>query len=401
MDKNNNFYSSKNISKFAIKCAVRCCLSEFRNEKHTTMLKTEYYKDLTKFNTFRMKVKARAFVEYDSVADLVDLDLEGLPRPILHIGGGSNLLFTDDFKGTVLHSGINFIEPLTGNPENSDEDESLENVLTQARSRGEQIDISVGAGVVFDDLCKWACDHGLWGLENLSGIPGEVGASAVQNIGAYGVEVKDVIRTVYCYDLQEEEFVHFDVSQCAYGYRDSVFKHPDFKGRFVVTHVVFRLSSQAAPRLGYGHLEQAVKDAAAGAEITPHLVRRTVLKIRNEKLPDPAVTGSAGSFFKNPVVEKAVYEKVAEIASADFAQEVPHYDLEDGMVKIPAAWLIERCGWKGRRMGGAAVWSKQPLVIVNFTGEAYPEEIIGIEKRIIASVEDKFGITLSPEVEHI
>lgn len=401
MDKNNNFYSSKNISKFAIKCAVRCCLSEFRNEKHTTMLKTEYYKDLTKFNTFRMKVKARAFVEYDSVADLVDLDLEGLPRPILHIGGGSNLLFTDDFKGTVLHSGINFIEPLTGNPENSDEDESLENVLTQARSRGEQIDVSAGAGVVFDDLCKWACDHGLWGLENLSGIPGEVGASAVQNIGAYGVEVKDVIRKVYCYDLQEEEFVHFDVSQCAYGYRDSVFKHPDFKGRFVVTHVVFRLSPQAAPRLGYGHLEQAVKDAAAGAEITPHLVRRTVLKIRNEKLPDPAVTGSAGSFFKNPVVEKAVYEKVADIASTDFAQDVPHYNLEDGMVKIPAAWLIERCGWKGRRMGGAAVWSKQPLVIVNFTGEAYPEEIIGIEKRIIASVEDKFGITLSPEVEHI
>lgn len=348
------------------------------------MLKTEYYKDLTRMNTFRMKVKARAFVEYDSVADLVELDLEGLPRPVLHIGGGSNLLFTDDFKGTVLHSMINFIEP-----------------LENGQGADECLDVSVGAGVVFDDLCKWACDQGLWGLENLSGIPGEVGASAVQNIGAYGVEVKDVIRTVYCYDLQEEEFVHFDVSQCSYGYRDSIFKHPDHRGRFIVTHVVFRLRSQASPELGYGHLEQAVRDAAAGAEITPHLVRRTVLKIRNEKLPDPAVTGSAGSFFKNPVVEKAVYEKVASIASEEFAQDVPHYDLEDGMVKIPAAWLIEKCGWKGRRMGGAAVWPKQPLVIVNFTGEAFPEEIIGIEKRIIASVEDKFGITLSPEVEHI
>ena len=396
MDKNNNFYSSKNISKFAIKCAVRCCLSEFRNEKHTTMLKTEYYKDLTKFNTFRMKVKARAFVEYDSVADLVDLDLEGLPRPILHIGGGSNLLFTDDFKGTVLHSGINFIEPITGNPENSDEDESLENVLTQARSRGEQIDISAGAGVVFDDLCKWACDHGLWGLENLSGIPGEVGASAVQNIGAYGVEVKDVIRTVYCYDLQEEEFVHFDVSQCAYGYRDSVFKHPDFKGRFVVTHVVFRLSPQAAPRLGYGHLEQAVKDAAAGAEITPHLVRRTVLKIRNEKLPDPAVTGSAGSFFKNPVVDKAAFSSLAE-RFGDF----PHYDLPDGNVKIPAGWLVEQCGWKGRTIGNAGVYPKQALVLTNATGKASPEEIIALKDLIIKSVADNFGITLVPEVEII
>ena len=402
MDKNNNFYSSKNISKFAIKCTVRCCLSEFRNEKHTTMLKTEYYKDLTKLNTFRMKVKARAFVEYDSVADLVELDLEGLPRPVLHIGGGSNLLFTDDFKGTVLHSRIDFIEPLTGNPENSDEEESSENILAQARSQGEQIEVSVGAGVVFDDFCKWSCDQGLWGVENLSGIPGEVGASAVQNIGAYGVEVKDVIRTVYCYDLQEEEFVHFDVSQCAYAYRDSVFKHPDFKGRFVVTHVVFRLSFQAAPRLGYGHLEQAVRDATAGAEITPKLVRNTVLKIRNEKLPDVASVGSAGSFFKNPVVERPVYERVVEVAASDFPGiDVPHYDLEGGMVKIPAAWLIERCGWKGRRMGGAAVWSKQPLVLVNFTGEAFPEEIIGLEKRIIASVEDKFGITLSPEVDHI
>ncbi|MDD5892612.1 MAG: FAD-binding protein, partial [Bacteroidales bacterium] len=277
------------------------------------MLKTEYHKDLTKMNTFRMKVKARAFVEYDSVADLVEIDLEGLPRPVLHIGGGSNLLFTDDFKGTVLHSRIQFIEILAGDLQNSEEDESLENVLDQVRNKGEQIEVSVGAGVVFDDFCKWAAEHGLWGVENLSGIPGEVGASAVQNIGAYGVEVKDVIRTVYCYDLQEEEFVHFDVSQCAYGYRDSFFKHTDFKGRFVVTHVVFRLSFQDAPRLGYGHLEQAVRDAAAGAELTPKLVRNTVLKIRNEKLPDVASVGSAGSFFKNPVVERPVYERVVEV----------------------------------------------------------------------------------------
>ena len=366
------------------------------------MLKTEYHKDLTNMNTFRMKVKARAFVEYDSVADLVEIDLEGLPRPVLHIGGGSNLLFTDDFKGTVLHSRIQFIEILAGNLQNSEEDGSFENVLDQVRNRGEQIEVSVGAGVVFDDFCKWAAEQGLWGVENLSGIPGEVGASAVQNIGAYGVEVKDVIRTVYCYDLQEEEFVHFDVEDCGYGYRDSVFKHPGYRGRFIVTHVVFRLSCDGGPKLGYGHLEQAVNLSAAGGRITPLLVRNTVLKIRSEKLPDVASVGSAGSFFKNPVVESSVYERVVKVAASEFPGiDVPHYDIEGGMVKIPAAWLIERCGWKGRRMGGAAVWSKQPLVLVNFTGEAFPEEIIGLEKRIIASVEDKFGITLSPEVEHI
>ncbi|MGM9736160.1 MAG: UDP-N-acetylmuramate dehydrogenase [Candidatus Cryptobacteroides sp.] len=337
------------------------------------MYTTEYYKDLSKLNTFRMKVTARAFVEYDSVADLVDLDLEGLPRPLLHIGAGSNLLFTGDFKGTVLHSRISFIEPL-----------------------GDGL-VSVGSGVVFDGLCSWACDNGLWGLENLSGIPGEVGASAVQNIGAYGVEVKDVIRTVYCYDLQEEEFVHFDNAECLYGYRDSVFKRPDFKGRYIVTHVVFNLSAEPAPRLDYGHIRQAVEEALPqGTELTPSLVRKVVTGIRNSKLPDPKVLGSAGSFFKNPVVGRDVYER---IASAN--ENVPHYDLEDGQVKIPAAWLIEQCGWKGRRMGGAAVYDKQPLVIVNYTGEAYPEEIIGLERRIVESVRTKFDIELKPEVDHI
>lgn len=337
------------------------------------MYTTEYYKDLTKLNTFRMKVTARAFVEYDSVADLVDLDLEGLPRPLLHIGGGSNLLFTGDFKGTVLHSRISFIEP-------------LENGL-----------VSVGSGVVFDDLCSWACDNGLWGLENLSGIPGEVGAAAVQNIGAYGVEVKDVIRTVYCYDLQEEEFVHFDNAECCYGYRDSIFKHPGCKGRYIVTHVVFRLSSEPSAKLEYGHLRQAVEEASVpGSVLTPSLVRKVVTGIRNSKLPDPKVLGSAGSFFKNPVVGRDVYER---IASSN--ENVPHYDLEGGQVKIPAAWLIEQCGWKGRRMGGAAVYDKQPLVIVNCTGEAYPEEIIGLERRIVESVKTRFGIELKPEVDHI
>ena len=346
------------------------------------MIKTEYYKDLTKMNTFGMKVKARCFIEYDSVADLVDIEFEELARPVLHIGGGSNLLFTDDFKGTVLHSKIDFIEIL---------DEPSNEVL-----------VSVGAGVVFDDFCAWAAKEGLWGVENLSYIPGEVGASAVQNIGAYGVEVKDVIRRVYCYDTVEEEFGNFSVEECGYGYRDSIFKDPEVKGRYIVTHVVFALSRVPQPKLEYGHLKDAFAEVASSS-LTPDLIRKAIIKIRKEKLPEPSVKGSAGSFFKNPVISVADFQRIEAAAKAEMGADymVPHYDLPDGTVKVPAAWMIEQCGWKGKRSGGAAVWDKQPLVIVNHTGEAYPEEIVGLEKRIIASVRTKFGVELSPEVEHV
>lgn len=344
------------------------------------MIKTEYYKDLTKMNTFGMKVKARCFMEYDSVADLVDIEFAELARPVLHIGGGSNLLFTDDFKGTVLHSKIDFIEILNG--------EASDTVL-----------VSAGAGVVFDDFCAWAAKEGLWGVENLSYIPGEVGASAVQNIGAYGVEVKDVIHKVYCYDTVDEEFVSFGVEECAYGYRDSAFKDPEVKGRYVVTHVVFALSRTPQPKLDYGHLAEAV----AGETLTPALIRKTIIKIRKEKLPEPSVMGSAGSFFKNPVISSEHFARIEAAAKAELGADykVPHYELPDGTVKVPAAWMIEQCGWKGKRSGGAAVYDKQPLVIVNYTGNAYPEEIIGLEKRIISSVKTKFDIELHPEVEHI
>ena len=351
------------------------------------MIKTAYYQDLTKMNTFGMKVKARCFMEYDSVADLVDIEFEELARPVLHIGGGSNLLFTDDFKGTVLHSKINFIEIL-------DEENTQDPVL-----------VSVGAGVIFDDFCDWAAKEGLWGVENLSYIPGEVGASAVQNIGAYGVEVKDVIRKVYCYDTVEEEFVNFDVEDCEYGYRDSVFKDPEIKGRYIVTHVVFALSRTPQPKLEYGNLKSALDCHPEQGEgsLTPAQIRKAIIKIRKEKLPEPSVMGSAGSFFKNPVITAEHFAKIEAAAKAELGADykVPHYDLPDGTVKVPAAWMIEQCGWKGKRSGGAAVYDKQPLVIVNYTGEAYPEEIIGLEKRIIASVKTKFNIDLHPEVEHI
>ena len=428
------------------------------------MVKTEYYKDLTKMNTFGMRVKARCFIEYDSVADLVDIEFEELARPVLHIGGGSNLLFTDDFKGTVLHSKIDFIEILDEchrdgveklNPSHSGEwappvheatgGHGFSNHSYGASSENDRVLVSVGAGVVFDDFCEWAANEDLWGVENLSYIPGEVGASAVQNIGAYGVEVKDVIHKVYCYDTVEEEFVHFDVEECGYGYRDSIFKKPEVKGRYIVTHVVFALSRAPQPKLEYGHLKDAVAEVASSSSdprlrklrhplagggtslpsdagpdtvadchfersgsgdeksLTPALIRKVIIKIRKEKLPEPSVKGSAGSFFKNPVVPMEHFLKIEAAAKAEYGSDykVPHYDLPDGMVKIPAAWMIEQCGWKGKRSGGAAVWDKQPLVIVNHTGEAYPEEIIGLEKRIIASVRTRFGVELHPEVEHV
>jgi UDP-N-acetylmuramate dehydrogenase len=398
------------------------------------MIRTSYYQDLTKMNTFGMKVKARCFMEYDSVADLVDIEFEELARPVLHIGGGSNLLFTDDFKGTVLHSKIDFIEILEDG--NCDTPERHRDIPERHCERSVAIStpvlVSVGAGVVFDDFCAWAAKEGLWGVENLSYIPGEVGASAVQNIGAYGVEVKDVIHKVYCYDTVEEEFVSFSVEECGYGYRDSIFKNPEIKGRYIVTHVVFALSREPQPRLDYAHLKEAVAEAASlssdprlpggrhplaeggmslpsdttsafDARVTPAIIRKVIIKIRKEKLPEPSVVGSAGSFFKNPVISLEHFARIESAAKAEHGPDykVPHYDLPDGTVKVPAAWMIEQCGWKGKRSGGAAVWEKQPLVLVNYTGNAYPEEIIGLEKRIIASVKAKFGVDLHPEVEHV
>ena len=412
---------------------VNKCLAA--TDEFVDMIKTAYYQDLTKMNTFGMKVKTRCFMEYDSVADLVDIEFEELARPVLHIGGGSNLLFTDDFKGTVLHSKINFIEVIDGSERVKETAFHTNDIQSPERS----VLVSVGSGVIFDDFCDWAAKEGLWGVENLSYIPGEVGASAVQNIGAYGVEVKDVIHTVYCYDTIEEEFVSFDVDECEYGYRDSYFKRPDVKGRYIVTHVVFALSRDPQPKLDYGHLNDAVLQtygechsvpgtpafASSGTpypgvgkcplhtcgttpdgeakQLTPEMIRKVIIKIRKEKLPEPSVIGSAGSFFKNPVISAEHYRQIESAAKAEFGADykVPHYDLPDGTVKVPAAWMIEQCGWKGKRSGGAAVWDKQPLVIVNYTGEAYPEEIIGLERRIIASVKAKFDIELHPEVEHI
>ena len=328
--------------------------------------------DLSSQNTFRMKVSCECFVEYENVKELEGLNFDKLPKPLLHIGEGSNLLFTRDFPGTVLHSNIEFIKYV---------DVGFD-----------EVPVMVGAGVSFDNFVEETCRHGLWGAENLSLIPGEVGAAAVQNIGAYGVEVKDIISGVVCFDLKERRKVRFTAAECRYGYRSSMFKEEENKGRYVVTSVLFRLSRKPAPRTEY----KGVLEALAGNEpSSPMDVREAIIKLRRKKLPDPAEIGSAGSFFKNPVVSAEQFAAISPDGSA------PHYVLQDGSVKIPAAWMIESCGLKGESEGGAQIYENQPLVIVNATGKATSGDVLSLERKIIDTVKSRFGVELHPEVEHV
>ena len=321
-------------------------------------------------NTFRMDVKARVFAEYSSVEELRALLERYRGEKLLHIGAGSNLLFTKDFDGVILHS-----------------------AMCRARCVSEDNDhvwIEADNGLVMDELIDQLCDMGISGLENLSYIPGEVGASAVQNVGAYGVEAKDVIETVRALAKEDGSERVFTNAECRYGYRDSVFKN-ELLGKYIITHVVFRLNKHFEPKLDYGNLR-----SETGENPTPTTVRNAVIRIRKQKLPEVSEIGSAGSFFKNPIVSRDFYETLTRQIRDD---RVPHYDQEGG-VKIPAAWLIEQCGWKGKKVGGAQCYEKQPLVLVN-TGSATPKEIMDLAAAICRDVKDKFGIDISPEVNYI
>ena len=384
--------------------------------------------DLSQRNTFGMKVSCRLYVEVTEPEDLLALDFDTLPQPVFVMGGGSNLLFTGDFPGTVLHM---------GNTENRFLDSTLV-ISTKAEGRVEKSLVRIPAGVVFDDFCAWAAAEGLWGPENLSLIPGEVGASAVQNIGAYGVEAKDIIDTVHAFDRTTRTFVDIPVADCGYGYRTSNFKTV-WKGRYIITAVTFRLSLAPTPVLDYGGVRKALIDRGKGVPspisghprpdkregpagfaggrgrseaeaigegipfpLTPQIIRETIIGIREKKLPDPAKIGSAGSFFCNPVIEKEHFAHIVTLAKAENGPdyEVPHYEVGD-KVKVPAAWMIDQCGFKGMRLGEAQVYPNQPLVIVNATGDATPQDIIALEQRVIDTIQEKYGITLHPEVEHV
>lgn len=328
---------------------------------------------LREYNTFGIDAKATFFCEFESVDDLKKLLNESfvLANRHLVIGQGSNLLFLNDFDGVVFHSAMRDVVVL----EQTDESVLLE----------------VGSGLVWDDLVGYCVEHGWAGIENLSLIPGETGAAAVQNIGAYGVEVREVVQKVKGVDIASSEERIFDISECGYGYRQSVFKK-ELKGRYILTSVVIRLSLHPVFNLSYQHLEQAVLEQGA---INLANIRKTIIAVRESKLPDPKVLGNAGSFFMNPVVEKSLYMSLLEKYPS-----MPHYPVSEEEEKIPAGWLIEQCGWKGQSLGKVGVHEKQALVLIN-KGGAKGKDVVLLAGRIQESVREKFGIELVPEVNYI
>ena len=336
-------------------------------------MKTTQHTSLLPYNTFGIDVKADFFIEYDSIDDLQAVLQSEVVRQnkILHVGSGSNLLFLSDFSGVVLHSSIKSIEIVR-------EDDS-------------QVYLKVGSGVVWDDLVAYCVENGWGGVENLSLIPGEVGASAVQNIGAYGVEVQDVILDVNAVEVQTRSIRTFSNEECRYGYRNSVFKS-ELKGKYIITSVVFRLDKQPVYRLNYQHLEEEV---LKNGEVNLQNIRRTIVAVRESKLPDPKVQGNAGSFFMNPVISKESFKTLQESYP-----HIPHYFVSETEEKVPAGWLIDQCGWKGKQIGNAGVHDKQALVLVN-KGGATGAEIVHLAEQVQASVKEKFGIELHAEVNYI
>lgn len=334
---------------------------------------------LKPYNTFGMDVKARRFVllEQESDAALFIEKYFRADEPLLIIGGGSNLLFTGDFPGTAVKVGIEGI--------------------TLKEEEGDTLIVEAGAGTLWDSFVEHCVGKDWSGVENLSLIPGNVGSGPIQNIGAYGAEISEVVHEVQCVRISSGKQLRLSGEECRFGYRDSIFKH-ELKGKVIITSVTFKLHSlphhlTTSPpelKLDYGTIRQ---ELAAMGVTQPGIreVREAVCRIRTRKLPDPAVTGNAGSFFKNPVVPD---EKARNLRS-EFP-EIPEFPDVCG-VKVPAAWLIEQCGWKGYRSGDAGVHPNQPLVLVNY-GAATGRQILELSQQIRDSVNEKFGIVLEPEV---
>jgi UDP-N-acetylmuramate dehydrogenase len=328
---------------------------------------------LKKYNTFGLDYSADCFISIESEDEAISIlkKRELLTEPILILGGGSNLLFTRNFHGTIIH------------PE-------IEGIIIVEKTQDYAI-VSTGAGVIWDDLVRWTVENGYGGLENLSQIPGMVGATPVQNIGAYGVEVKDTIEKVRAISLRDGSIREFSNEECMFGYRNSIFKG-ELKGKYLITNVSFRLTTYPSLNTIYGSLKEETEKLGPVSLIT---VRQTVINIRTTKLPDPVKVGNAGSFFKNPVVD----ESVAELLRQKWPK-VPYYADPSGDIKIAAGWLIDQCGWKAKRRGDTGVHENQALVIVNY-GKATGEDILKLSEDIRESVLEKFGIELEREVEVI
>lgn len=318
-------------------------------------------------NTFGIDARCSLYVEYADVAEAREVAamLRGSHEPFLVIGGGSNLLLTRDFQGTVVRSAIMGIGY-------------------------DDVRVTCGSGMEMDLVIAQCIENGLYGAENLSLIPGDVGACAVQNIGAYGVEAKDIIECVRAVDIATGELHELANRDCQYGYRQSRFKQ-EWQGRYLITEVVFRLSREFRPHLDYGNIRAELQRQGIGNPDAQQL-RNVIIGIRQSKLPDWKVTGNAGSFFMNPVVDREKYEALA----AQYPG-MPHYYIDEQHEKIPAGWMIEQCGWKGRSMGRAGVYAKQALILVNLGG-ATGAEIVKLCDTIRQDVQQKFGIDIHPEV---
>ena len=326
--------------------------------------------NLKTHNTFGIDAKCSRFLEYESVAEAQEVAkiLRESSIPYIIIGGGSNLLLTKDYEGIVVHSACKGVE-----------------------RRGNSL--ICGSGEVWDDIVAKSIAMQLYGAENLSLIPGDVGASAVQNIGAYGSEVKDLIRKITAVEISTGAVREFNHTECEYGYRQSRFKH-EWKNRFLIISVEYELSEAFQPRLDYGNI-RAELERRNITEPTAQQLRDTIIDIRNAKLPDPKVMGNAGSFFMNPIVSREKYEQLAEQYVG-----MPHYEIDADNVKIPAGWMIDQCGWKGKSLGRAGVHDKQALVLVN-RGGATGAEIVALCEAIQKDVKAKFDIDIHPEVNII
>ena len=349
-------------------------------EKRTYMetSKTEYMTDLKNYsllnhNTFGIEAFCDRFLEYSSVDEAVQVAhiLSQEKSPYLLIGGGSNLLLTSDFHGIVAHSAIKGIEMIPS--------ESADNVY-----------VKCGSGEIWDDVVAFCVSHNLYGIENLSAIPGEVGASAVQNIGAYGVEAKDAISSMDVVEIETGRCQTIRAEECGYAYRQSKFKH-EWKNRFLLTSVTYTLSKTFKPSLDYGNVRSSLQEQGI-AQPTGQQLRDTIIAIRAAKLPDVKVEGNAGSFFMNPVVSRSKYEQLA----AQYPK-MPHYTIDDQHEKIPAGWMIDQCGWKGKSLGRAGVHHQQALVLVN-RGGATGKDIVRLCDTIQKDVFRQFGIEIIPEV---
>ena len=349
-----------------------------------TMLKLTDH-SLLQHNTFGINVRCARYVELESVEEACHFFPADF-QPVFVIGGGSNLLFTNDYPGTIVRSAIRGIT-----------------VSTQTDGKGgsePDILVRAGSGEAWDHLVDYCTAHDWHGLENLSLIPGDVGASAVQNIGAYGSEAADTIVSVEAVDTATGKTVIIPAADCGYGYRQSRFK-TDWRARYFITHVTYRLSAHFQPRLDYGNLRAVLRQRSIGDQPTASQLRQAVIDIRREKLPDPEVTGNAGSFFMNPIVSRQHYERLAakypQMPSYPVGGRASGSDNDEGQVKLAAGWLIDQCGWKGRTLGPAGVHDRQALVLVN-RGGATGDDILALCRAIQHDVRERFDIELKPEV---